>query len=147
MEVSKEEQRAVIRFLTAEGESAAGIYRRMLTVYGEQCLCESGVRRWAARYRDGRMSLKDDPRPGQANGAITDENCAAVENLICENRRITEDEIADLVGISHGSVHTIIREKLGYRKVCTQWVPRNMFAKSQHRPQGKRSFRNPCINR
>lgn len=126
MEASKEEQRAVIRFLTAEGESAAGIHRRMLAVYGEHCLCESAVRKWSARYHLGRTSVKDDPRPGQAHVVITEENCAAVDELIRANRRITKDEIANTVGISHGSVHTIIHERLAYRKVCAQWVPRHL---------------------
>ncbi|GFS53442.1 hypothetical protein TNIN_377991 [Trichonephila inaurata madagascariensis] len=38
-----EEQRSVIRFLTAEGEKPAAIHRRMVTVYGEKCVSNKSV--------------------------------------------------------------------------------------------------------
>ncbi|KFM69132.1 hypothetical protein X975_07700, partial [Stegodyphus mimosarum] len=40
------------------------------------------------------------------------------------NRRITTREIAKEMFMSVGSVHTILRERLRYRKVCAQWVPK-----------------------
>ncbi|GFY73805.1 HTH_48 domain-containing protein [Trichonephila inaurata madagascariensis] len=66
-----EEQRSVIRFLTATGEKPAAIHRRMVTVYGEKCVSDKSVRKWSARFRAGRESVGDDQRPGQANTVIT----------------------------------------------------------------------------
>ncbi|GFU66546.1 HTH_48 domain-containing protein [Trichonephila clavipes] len=65
-----EEQRSVIRFLTAEGEKPAAIYQWMVTVYGEKCLSEKSVRKLSARCRARRESVGDDQRPVQANTVI-----------------------------------------------------------------------------
>lgn len=69
-------------------------------------------------YCDGQMPSQ----PGQAHVIITVENCAVADKLIYVKRHITKDEIANLVGISHSSVHTIIHEKFDCWKGCTRWV-------------------------
>ncbi|GFY58989.1 HTH_48 domain-containing protein [Trichonephila inaurata madagascariensis] len=66
-----EEQRSIIRFLTATDEKPAAIHRRMVTVYGEKCVSDKSVRKWSARFRACRESVGDDQRPGQANTVIT----------------------------------------------------------------------------
>jgi len=52
-------QRAVIEFLTAEKVPAIGIHRRMQTLYGDQCVDVSTVRRWVRRFKDGEMGQAD----------------------------------------------------------------------------------------
>ncbi|GBL72101.1 hypothetical protein AVEN_115111-1 [Araneus ventricosus] len=51
---------------------------------------------------------------------------SAVDELIRQNRRITTREITGELSISKGTVHHIIHKKLGYDKVCAQWVPKNL---------------------
>ena len=72
----------------------------------------------------GAGSLEDDPREGRPSLAITDENVRAVETRIMADRRVTVQQIAEDVGISAGSVSTIIHERLGINKVCSKWVTR-----------------------
>lgn len=55
---------------------------------------------------------------------LTIDNVARVNEIIQSNRRVTVDEIAETIGISFGSAHEIITERLEYRKVCARWVPR-----------------------
>ncbi len=40
------------------------------------------------------------------------------------DRRLKVDQIAETLGISHGSVETILHEKLGMFKIDAPWVPR-----------------------
>ncbi|KAJ4441640.1 hypothetical protein ANN_11498 [Periplaneta americana] len=80
------------------------------------------VLEWHKRFREGRVSLQDDARPGQAHRAITPAVIAEVDGLIQGNRRITVEELRRLVGISHGSVHVIATKHLHYRTICAQWV-------------------------
>jgi histone-lysine N-methyltransferase SETMAR len=47
------------------------------------------------------------------------------------DRRIKVREIAVAMGISAGSVETILHDKLGLSKVCARWVPR-MLSAVQH---------------
>ena len=52
MESNHEENfeiRAVIKFLTAEGESSTGINKRLCNVYGTRAPAYSTVAKWAAR--------------------------------------------------------------------------------------------------
>lgn len=64
MKANKEEQRGMIRFLTAESAGGREIYRRMAVVYGEYYMSRLRVLEWYKRFRDDHVSLQDDPRLG-----------------------------------------------------------------------------------
>jgi len=81
MDCSKQAQRAVIQFLSAEGVSGTDIYSRMKNVYWTECMSRTAVFRWCSDFRHGRASTADMPRPGQAHVAITQESIAAVNSL------------------------------------------------------------------
>ena len=49
--------------------------------------------------------------------------CKKVRDLIYSDRRIQVKEIAQALGISHGSVSTILHDRLGMRKLTASWVP------------------------
>jgi len=76
-----EEQRGVIRSLTAEGVKPAAIHRRRMTVYGEDCVSDKSVRKCSARVCAGRESLVNDPRPGQANTVIMADLIDTVDDI------------------------------------------------------------------
>ena len=59
---------------------------------------------------------------------MTNEICDSVEKLVMDDRRIKVMEIAVAMGISKGSVETILHDKLGLSKVCARWVPRMLSA-------------------
>jgi len=48
---SKCENHAVIRFLQADGHSAAEIHRRMSAVYGPNFMSDKCVREWCRKFR------------------------------------------------------------------------------------------------
>jgi len=112
MDSSKQAQRAVIQFLSAEGVSATDIYGRVKNVYGTECMSRTAVFRWCSDFRHGRVSTVDMPRPSQAHVVITQESISAVNSLVRENRRITTQEIADSLSVSKGTVDTILHEHL-----------------------------------
>ncbi|PRD31945.1 UNVERIFIED_CONTAM: hypothetical protein NCL1_21952 [Trichonephila clavipes] len=91
-----EEQRNVIRFLTAEGEKPAAIHRRMVTVYGEKCVSDKSVRKWSARFRAGRESVGDNQRPGQANTVITSDLLDKVDDLSNDGQTMILPDRANL---------------------------------------------------
>jgi hypothetical protein len=57
-------------------------------------------------------SFKDKSRTGRPSTSVTQENVSAVQFLLGEDRHMTVDELADIVGISHGSVYAILTEHL-----------------------------------
>jgi len=59
---------------------------------------------------NGSSSVTDCPRPGQAHPVVTPEDIVAVEGIVKENRRVTVNEIAAHLDMSHGSAHRIVRD-------------------------------------
>jgi hypothetical protein len=53
---TKEEMRAVIRFLFAEGVKPVQIIRRMQAQYGDNCLSRSKIYEWTDHFKKGRTS-------------------------------------------------------------------------------------------
>ena len=50
--------------------------------------------------------------------------CKKTRYLVYSDRRIQVEEIAQALGISHGSVSTILHDRLGMRKLTARWVPK-----------------------
>ena len=56
--------------------------------------------------------------------STTPEDIAAVRGLIEGDRRLSMVEICQELGISYGSVESIIKNELQFRKISARWVPR-----------------------
>ncbi|GBO41223.1 hypothetical protein AVEN_113148-1 [Araneus ventricosus] len=56
---AKCELRSVIRFLLAEGNSAAEIQRRKSRVYCDNFMSGGVVREWCRKFKDGRADVHD----------------------------------------------------------------------------------------
>jgi len=82
---------------------------------------------------NGISSVTDSPRPGQAHRVLTPEAIAAVEAIVKKNRRVTANEIAAHMDMSHGSAHHIVHDVLQFRKVSEMWVPRQLTAELKER--------------
>jgi hypothetical protein len=104
----KEEQRCVIHFLSSE------IHGRMKVQYGDACLSLQQVYEWTGKFMNDISSVTDCPRPGQTHPVVTPEGIAAVEVIVKENRRVTVNEIAAHLDMSHGTAHHIVRDVLQY---------------------------------
>ena len=52
--------------------------------------------------------------------------CEDFRDLVYFDRRIQVVEIAQALGISHGSVSTILHDRLGMRKLTARWVPKSL---------------------
>ena len=118
------EQRGVIRFLLAESVKSCEILSRMQRQYGPSCMSRANFYKCVQAFKDGRESITDDLRSGRPVDVSTPEAVQAVEDLIKSDRRVTLDEIATKLDISHGTVYAIVREKLHFSKVSCRWVPK-----------------------
>ena len=112
MENQKFEHRSIIKFLVLEGQSPSNIHERMTAVYGDSAPSRTMVFKWARRFKDGQLNIEDSPRSGRPISATDEKNIKAIENLVVEDRRITIQEIAEILGISSGTVHGILHDHL-----------------------------------
>ena len=101
---SRLEQRGVIRFLLAESVKSCEILSRMQRQYGPFCMSRANFYKRVQAFKDGRKSITDHLRSRRPVAVSTPETVQAVENLIKSDRRVTLDEIATKLDISHGTV-------------------------------------------
>ena len=91
---TKQKKRSFVRFLFSEGVKPIEIHRRTRIQYGDRCMSRTQVYEWTEKFKNGVSSVEDPPRPGLAFTGVTEDNIAAVENVIRENRRVTVKEVA-----------------------------------------------------
>ena len=77
-------------------------------------------------FKRGRISFEDEARSGRPLDATDEEMCKKVRDLVNSDRRIQAEEKAQALGISHGSVLTILHDRLGMRKLTARWVPKSL---------------------
>jgi hypothetical protein len=64
---------------------------------------------------------------------VTPEAIGAVEAIVKENRRVTVNETAAHLDMSHGSAHHNVHDVLQFHKVSAGWVPRHLAAELKER--------------
>ena len=123
---SKVEYGAVIRYLYLKGKTGKEIHGELADVYGSSAPSYAQVKFWVGEFKRGRTSLEDEARSGRPLDATDEEMCKKVRDLVYSDRRIQVDEIAQALGISHGSVSTILHDHLGMRKLTARWIPKSL---------------------
>ena len=120
---SKVEHRAVIRYLYLKGKV---IHGELAAVNGSSAPSYAQVKFWVGEFKRGITFLEDEPRSGRPLDATDEEMYKKVRDLVYSDRRIQVEEIAQALGISHGSVSTILHDRLGMRKLTARWVPKSL---------------------
>ena len=123
---SKVEYRAVIRYLYLKGKSGKGIHSELADVYGSSAPSYAQVKFWVGEFKRGRTSLEDEARSGRRLDATNEEMCKKVRDVVYSDRQIQVNNIAQALGISHGSVSIILQDRLGMRKLTARWVPKSL---------------------
>lgn len=121
------EVRGVIRFLWAKKMPPVEIHRELCSVYGENIMSYTAVKKWCQLFREGRTNVHDEKRSGRPS-VITDDLVEKIDGKIRENRRFTITELSECFPqISRTVVYEIVTQKLGFRKFCARWVPLGEF--------------------
>ena len=71
----------------------------------------------------GKTDISDEAHSGRPHKATDPYHIKKVKKVLDEDRRLTCDEVAESVGISHGSAHEIITRHLKRRRIAARWVP------------------------
>lgn len=121
--MEKEHLRAYIKTRFLLGFAATEIHHELTTAYGRDSVSFSTVALWVRRFSSGRDSVEDDPRGGRPVTVVITKNIRAVEQLVNEDPHIGIEYIASMLGVSYGSVHTILKHHLHLRKISSRWVP------------------------
>ncbi len=133
MENSRIELKANEKFLVKLDWKTAEIIGALQEVYHDSAPPNPTVYRWIQEFRAGREAVDNAPRSGRPSTAQTADMVAAVQQIVDQDRRVTIDAIAEDLGISHGSVHSILMKELGLSKLSARWVPRAL--RDEHKMQ------------
>ena len=124
MERKDFEVRTNIKFLVKLGWKGTEIIQALQTVYKDDAPKKTCVYKWIERFRDGREAVEDDDGRGRPTTSKNNENIDFARNLVKEDGRLTVYQIAEIVGISVGSAHSILHDDLCLSKLSAQWVPK-----------------------
>jgi len=119
-----EEQRVCVKVCCTVGKKFAETFQLLNQAYGEDCVGLMQCYEWFKRFKEGRMSVGEDSRPGRSSTSTNEDHVERVRGVILGNRRLTVREVADKMGISIGSCHQIFTEKLQRSRVSAKFVPR-----------------------
>ena len=125
---SNVECHAVIQYLYLKGKTGQEIHCELTNVYGSSAPSYAQVKFWVGEFKRSRTSLEDEIRSGCPSDATDEEMCnkVHVRDLVYSDRRIKVEEIANALHISHGSVWTILHDRLGMCKLTAGWVPKSL---------------------
>ena len=104
-------------------ECCKEIHGELADVYGSSAPSYAQVKFLVGEFKRGRTSLEHEARSGRPLGATDEKMCKKVRDLVYSARRIQVEEIAQALGISHGSVSTILHDRLGMHKLTARWAP------------------------
>ena len=113
--------------------AARDIHKERLPMYGEDCLSHEAASNWVQKFSERRGIIEDLYRVGRRVEIATPATLQRVEDIIRADKRVTIDAVATAIGCSHGQVYNMMHEWLGFHKVCSRWVPRQLTP--QHKSQ------------
>jgi len=126
MDRQKFEQCYAIKFCVKLGESATVTYETLQRAYGKHSLSRAQVFRWHKSFLEGREQVEDKPRAGRPSTSNTEDNVERVRSLVRSDRRLTLRVISSELNLNRFTVHQILTQDLGMRKVCAKMVPKNL---------------------
>jgi hypothetical protein len=91
-------------------------------VFGDDSMGITQFKECYNLFKDGLMSVESDAHFGRPSTNQNDELIDQVWTLVMQDRRVTVRELVEDVGISTGSIHSILTDDLALRRVSTKFV-------------------------
>lgn len=120
---SRYDIRVIIKFLVLSKKMPTEIHEQLHTVIGHSTPSIQTVRKWVVQILEGRDDMEDEERSGRPKSARTEANVDLVKLTVEEDKRRTCEEVEEITGIPHSTVHRILVEELGKKKIFAKWVP------------------------
>jgi hypothetical protein len=125
------EQQYCIKFCQKLRESKVETIRKIQQAFDDDAMGAMEMKEWFNRFKDGCTLTDSDQRSRRSSKS---RNANVIENmrsLILQDRRLTVRGIADKVGISTGSAHSIVTEVLHMCIVVAKFLPKLLLQEQQ----------------
>ena len=100
----------------------------MDSVLGKESPSYETVKYWHRQFKCGRTSSEAQTSGGRPQELDMEHYCTAVEDLVRENPRISQQQLATAINLPKSTVQRILTEHLQMRKLCTRWMPKLLTA-------------------
>jgi histone-lysine N-methyltransferase SETMAR len=125
-QISHSDRRSYIKIETLRGKNPIEIHNALHEVCGDSVVDRTTVSRWTSCFREGRVSIQDDPRSGRPVTATDDISVVIVSTVLEQDRRKSCEQTALETNMSTASVFRIVIQTLQKRKVAAKWVPHQL---------------------
>ena len=99
-----------MKFQFLQGKKPPEMSKELHQVFHDTAPSEPTVRKWFGLFAEGRTSVEDDERSGRPSTATAEDKVEVVRHLLEQDRRQTCEELAELAGVSAGSIYMILTE-------------------------------------
>ena len=123
MDVSRENQRFYVFTRLQLGDELKKIHYDLFSVYADCAVPYNTCSRWVREFKDGRKLLIDKPRSGAPKSKMNETLVANVKNQVDNDPNVYVREISSDLEVSIGTVHIVLHEESGLRKISARWVP------------------------
>jgi hypothetical protein len=99
------------------------IHRELVTVYGANVIIVH-VRKWYREFESGKVNVMDEKRSGWSSTSA--DLVQDIDAAVQADRRVSIVQLEIRFNLSRGTIWDVVDESIGYRKVCSRWVPRQL---------------------
>jgi hypothetical protein len=100
------------------------IHRELVTVYGANVMTVQHVRKCCREFDSGRVNVMDEQRSGRRSTSA--DLVQDIDTAVQADRCVSIAQLEIRFSLCRGTIWDIVHERLGYRKVCSRWVPRQL---------------------
>nr|XP_050034434.2 protein GVQW3-like [Dermacentor andersoni] len=125
------EQSYCVKFCQKLGDSQMETIRKIQTAFDDDAMGSTQIKEWYNRFKDGRTSVESEPRSGRPSTCRNDQVIAEMNAVVMRDRHVTIREIAEKVGMSTFSAHSIMTEDLAMKRVAAKFVPKLLTVKQK----------------
>lgn len=111
------QQRVCIKFCVRNGISGAKTFRMLQKAFSENSMSRASVFHWHKLFKEGRESVEDEPHQRRPRTATDELHVNQIKEMVLQNSRLTVKELSTAVGISEGSVKTILKDILCLKRI------------------------------
>ena len=116
------EQLYFIKFCQKLGDSQVETIRKVQQVFSNNAMSITQIKEWYNRFKDGHTSVESDAHSNRPSTSRNDELIDQLRTLVLQDHRVTVRKLVEEVGISTGSVQSILANDLAMRRVSAKFV-------------------------
>ncbi|XP_076036612.1 protein GVQW3-like [Oratosquilla oratoria] len=122
--MEKLEQRYCIKFCVNLGDSQEDMTRKIKQDFGDEAMGITQIKEWYRRFKGECTFVECEARSGMPSTSRTETVINQLRTPVMQNRGITIRELANEVGLSRASVHSIMKVDLGLKRSLAKFVPK-----------------------